>query len=186
MSLLDPNQKYRYSDIVNWEGSWELINGIPYAMSPAPLRIHQKLVGELFNALYNFLQDSTCEVYVAPFDVRFSEDENYDNPDTVVQPDISVFCHPEQLDEKGAKGAPTLVMEVLSKSTASKDKIQKFRLYEKFGVQSYWLVQPEYNVIEVFNLKNDYYQQAQVFSTGEYATSSVLEGFSYLVKEMTP
>lgn len=186
MSIPNPNRNYRYSDMANWEGSWELISGAPYAVSPSPSRIHQKLVAELFNALYNFLQVSTCEVYVAPFDVRFNEDENYDNPDTVVQPDISVFCNPNQLDEKGAKGAPTLVIEVLSKSTASKDKIQKFHLYEKFGVQSYWLVQPEYNIIEVFNLVNGSYTKAQVFTVGDTTSSPALEGFSFIVKEMTP
>lgn len=184
MALLDNTKKYRYKDIASWEGSWELIEGIPYNMTPAPLRIHQKIVGDLHAALYTFLQKSDCEVYVAPFDVRFSEDEDYDNPDTVVQPDLSVFCNRSQLDKKGGKGAPTLIIEVLSKSTASKDKIQKFRLYEKHGVQSYWMVQPEYNVIEVFNLVDGSYQQPTIFTVGQTAHSPALEGFKFIIEEM--
>ena len=82
----------------------------------------------------------------------------------MVQPDLSVFCDKSKLDDKGAIGAPDLVVEILSPSTASKDMKTKLLLYQKFGVKEYWLVDPEKNTVERFNLdRQGKYNPGMVF-----------------------
>ena len=136
---------YTYGEYYNWpEGErWELIEGIPYNMTPAPPIEHQRISGEFFRQISNFLFDKDCEVFYAPFDVRLPEgDEGDDEIITVVQPDISVICNPERLDNRGCRGAPDFIIEILSPATTGKDQIQKVALYEKHGVKEYWLVHP--------------------------------------------
>ena len=109
--------KYTYGDYLTWpEGErYEIIQGILYNMTPAPGRNHQKLVGNLFYYIKDYLKDKPCEVYVAPFDVRLPfGKENENNTSTVVQPDISVICDKKKLDDKGCIGAPDLVIEIIS------------------------------------------------------------------------
>jgi hypothetical protein len=108
-------ERYRYRDYLSWpEGERvELIEGVPYAMSPAPRREHQRLVSELNRQLANALHDAPCEVYPAPFDVKLSREEEDERP-TVVQPDLTVVCDPAKLTEQGVTGAPDLVVEIVS------------------------------------------------------------------------
>ncbi len=122
-------------------------------MTPAPSIEHQRISGEFFRQISNFLLDKDCEVFAAPFDVRLPEGEEADDEImTVVQPDISVICHPARLDIRGCRGAPDFVVEIISPSTAGKDQIQKVTLYEKHGVKEYWLVHPGDRLITVRHL----------------------------------
>lgn len=178
MGLLDETKTYRYRDIEELKGSWELIHGIPYNMSPAPSTAHQHIVGEVYFSLRSFLHASKCRLFVAPFDVRFSEEDDYDNPNTVVQPDISVFCNAEQIDDKGGKGAPYLVVEVLSPATALKDRNQKFKLYEQHGVKEYWIIDPANKTVEVYGSEDDYFHQREVFGKDDVLQSFVFSDFS--------
>ena len=104
---------YTYSDYEKWDDGnrWELIDGVPYMMSPAPSPRHQEISTNLVILLGIYLKGKTCKVYAAPFDVRLNADSGYD---TVVQPDISVICDPGKIDECGCKGAPDMVVEILS------------------------------------------------------------------------
>ena len=166
-SAIDIREKYTYADYLNWpdDERWELIDGHPYAMSPAPTRKHQEILGELFRKLGDFFDERPCRVYVAPFDVRLSEDYSDDHLiDNVVQPDISVFCKKESLDKKGAIGAPTIAVEILSPSTAQKDIKTKLLLYQKFGVEEYWIVDPETETVEILILdETGKYNPGEVF-----------------------
>ena len=116
-----------------------MINGTAYYMSPAPSRRHQEIAGEVFRRLSNFVQSSPCLAYIAPFDVRLSEQQNAANTEitNVVQPDVSVFCSPQALDEAGAIGPPDIAVEVLSPYTSVKDQREKLALYEDFQVKEY-------------------------------------------------
>lgn len=163
MTLPESNQRYGYKDMLQWDGRWELINGVPHNMTPAPSTEHQRIVGGLFFELRLFLQGRSCEVFVAPFDLRFSHSEDYDNPDTVCQPDITVICDPKQIDEKGGKGAPKLIVEILSPSTAIKDRNEKFKAYEKFGVSEYWIVDPTHQTVEVYGWVEGEYRKREVY-----------------------
>ena len=142
MALPQRKLKYTYSDYCLWDDGkrWELIDGVPYEMSPAPTRKHQEISGALLNQLYNFLKNKPCEVYAAPFDVRLNADED---DDIVVQPDIVVVCDRSKLDDKGCKGAPDLVIEILSPASMRMDSIIKPEKYRQAGVREYWMVDPK-------------------------------------------
>ena len=151
--------KFTYKDYLSWpdDERWELIDGIAYNMTPAPSRIHQKILGELYRQIANYLTDKQCEVYFAPFDVRLpsGKEKNDDEITTVVQPDITVVCDISKLDEKGCKGSPDWVIEILSPATAKKDLKEKYFLYEKFAVKEYWIVYPDYKVVSVYVLNEN-------------------------------
>ena len=174
------NERYSYADYLTWDDGkrWELIDGQAFCMSPGPGRQHQKLSVVLTNLFYNYLQGKTCEVYTAPFDVRLV-DTDKDVPDeyieTVVQPDILVVCDPKKLDEKGVKGAPDLVIEILSPSSARNDMIVKYQIYERFGVKEYWVVHPFEQLVQVFKLQeNAKYGIPDRYGTGDVISVGLL------------
>lgn len=146
------DKKFTYGDYLGWpdEERWELIEGVPYNMTPAPSTPHQLIVGELLRQIGNHLLDKDCLVFVGPIDVRLPEAQEADEDIiTVVQPDIAVICDPAKLDQWGCRGAPDFIIEVLSPATAAKDQIQKVTLYEKHGLREYWTVHPGDRLISV-------------------------------------
>ncbi len=150
--------KYTYSDYLKWpEGErWELIDGVPYLMSPGPSIEHQGISGEIFRQFANYLFDKTCNVFTAPLDIRIpAADEKDEDINTVVQPDIVVLCDKGKLDKKGYRGAPVLVVEILSPSTTKKDLSEKYALYERSGVKEYWVVFPRDQVLDVYLLDEE-------------------------------
>lgn len=152
---MERTRKYTYGDYVTWpEGERvELIDGQVFAMSPAPSRIHQKVLGAFHSRFEAQLRGKTCEVYIAPFDVRLPKgDEADEEIDTVVQPDMTVVCDPNKLDDRGVRGAPDLVVEVVSPSTMKMDLVRKKSLYERHGVRQYWIVYPEEKAVMVYRL----------------------------------
>jgi len=157
---LDFTKQYTYADYLTWhfEERVELIRGWISRMSPAPLVSHQRILMSLSNQVYSYLKGKSCEVFVAPFDVRLTN-KRKSAPNksitSVVQPDISVICNPEKLDEKGCIGAPDWIMEILSPGNTRKEMKEKFSLYEENGVREYWIVDPVHLMIQVFDLKND-------------------------------
>ena len=181
MPLPKEKEVFTYGMYKTWpdEERWEIIKGVPYDMSPAPSRFHQDVFRELFNQIVNKLSDKSCIVYSAPFDVRLPEaDEADDDITAVVQPDILVVCDKEKLDNEGCKGAPDLIIEILSPSTASKDMKEKFFLYEKHGVKEYWLVEPLDKFIMVYSLQeNTKYGRAVTYTKDDKIESGVLKDF---------
>jgi Uma2 family endonuclease len=169
-----PEEYYTYDDYAKWpdDARYELIEGVPYLMSPAPSRVHQVISGAIFVQIYNYLDGKQCEVYSAPFDVRLNADEE---DDTVVQPDILVVCEQDKLDDKGAKGAPDVVIEILSPSTASHDSLIKLNLYRKYGVKEYWIVDPVTKIVTVLLLKNGEYVAA-AYGENDTAPITTLKG----------
>ena len=182
MSLPQKELKYTYYDYCSWDDGerWELIDGVPYAMSPAPMRKHQDVSGALFNQLYNFLKGKPCKAYHAPFDVRLNADED---DDTVCQPDIVVVCDKSKLDEKGCNGAPDLIMEILSPSSLRMDRVIKLEKYRQVGVREYWIVDPEMHSAEVYILDGGRYYAA---SHIDEAPVGVLPGCVIDLKEVFP
>ncbi|MCP4156865.1 MAG: Uma2 family endonuclease [bacterium] len=150
-------QLFTYGDYLNWPGNerWELIDGRSFEMSAAPNRYHQEISMNLSVAIRRFLKDKgrPCKVYASPFDVRLAEPNQKDEETlTVVQPDISVICDGTKLDEKGCKGAPDFIIEILSPFTSKMDRMIKFQVYERAGVKEYWLVSPADRIVEGFHL----------------------------------
>ena len=156
---------HTYGEYLTWPDDlrYELIDGRAYAMSPTPTRRHQEIVGELFGQIHNQLRGHQCRAYVAPFDVRLPRgNEADDDVNTVVQPDIAVFCDRSRLDERGARGAPDWIIEVLSPGTASHDQLLKRDLYERHGVAEYWLVHPGDRLVTVYRLRDGAYGKPHV------------------------
>ena len=151
-------EKYTYTDYLSWDTStrYEIIDGVAYAMA-SPTVLHQEISRELMVLLYDFLKGKPCKVFAAPFDVRlFPEDDNSDT--VVVQPDILVVYDKSKLsDGKACKGAPDLVVEILSESSAIMDRKVKYEKYEEAGVKEYWIVNTETLDVLVNRLINGRY-----------------------------
>jgi Uma2 family endonuclease len=157
--VIDDLPHYTYDDYIQWEGNWELINGIPYAMTPAPSKKHQELSLGIASQLKQLLAlCKNCHVYQA-VDWQITED-------TVLQPDVLVVCGDDPEDIK-LTIPPELVFEILSPSTTRKDRVLKYQFYREAGVKYYCLVSPEAGGAEVFVLRDQEYQEADDFSGGK-------------------
>ena len=140
---------YTYDDYVQWEGEWELIEGVPVSMAPAPVKRHQQLAGEVFMALNRTLDEACAECEVL-YEVDWKVNE-----ETVVRPDIVFVCDDEH--EAYLTKAPKIIVEILSPATAKKDETVKFDIYESEGVQYYILVYPDDLKAKVYSLKEGRY-----------------------------
>ena len=171
---------FTYGDYINWseDERWELIDGYAYNMSPAPSTRHQRISRKLERQIDDFLDDGSCEIFDAPFDVRLPEaEEDDENIYTVVQPDLVVICDEKKIDEKGCRGAPDLIVEILSPATSSKDQKIKLALYERHGVKEYWIVHPIDNIVWVFKLgKNKLYGRPAVYDEKDKLKTPILKG----------
>jgi Uma2 family endonuclease len=174
MLPLPEKERYTYTDYVQLpEGApYELIHG-ELLMSPSPSTVHQRILRRLARALDAFIeQDGHGEILFAPMDVRLSEEDT-------VQPDL-IFIAADRRDligEQAIEGAPDLIVEILSPSTAYRDLTIKKRLYEEHGVNEYWIVDPEQQTVEVFELADGrFMQHARVVEKGT-AASKRLDGF---------
>ncbi len=142
----------------------ELIDGEMFMMA-SPLRIHQDISMQLAIeiGLYIRKNKGTCKVYTAPFAVHIKKDNrNY------VEPDISVICDRDKLDEKGCQGAPDWVIEILSPSSVEMDCERKVGLYRETGVREYWIADPEKETVTVY----DFAHSRAVQGTGTYTAGT--------------
>lgn len=149
---------YTYDDYCLWEGRWELLNGVPYSMSPAPSIPHQSIVGNIYSQLTSLLDNcnNNCQVLLSPVDWKMSDE-------TVVQPDVMVACG--DLKDKYLDFAPEIVFEVLSDSTKEKDRTVKYEIYQSEGVKYYVIVNTKQKNAEVFQLKNKFYSKIKETKT---------------------
>lgn len=188
INQLDLNKRYTYADYLTWrfKERVELIMGKIFQMSPAPKTDHQHISGIVFGELYNFLRKKSCKAFSAPFDVRLphNDQDSDDKTETVVQPDICVICDPEKIDENGCKGAPDLIVEVVSASSVRKDLHEKYDIYENAGVREYWIVQPRDKTLVIHGLNNGVYQPSRIMTIGDIAKSKVLQGFELNLNEV--
>ena len=197
MKMADPiikedkqERPYTYGDYKTWprDERWELIEGVPFDMSPAPKRIHQEILMQLVKKIAVFIENNTCKVYPAPLDVLLPAlgEENDDDVTSVVQPDISVICDTTKLTETGCTGAPDWIIEIISPYTSKKDFNEKFRLYEKHKVREYWIIDPGNRYIHIYLLgENDRYPEEPIVLEGRgTAESSVLQGFGIDLEEL--
>lgn len=139
---------YTYAEYQHWEGKCELIDGIPYAMSPLPEPKHQKIAGNLFTEFRLPLKAcNSCVVY-QPIDYLVKDD-------TILQPDMLVVCG--EITRKYLDFSPALVTEILSPATALKDRHTKYDIYQKQGIQYYIIISPEQEEVEIYELENGIY-----------------------------
>jgi len=158
--------RYTYKDYMTWNDNqyWELIDGIAYQMAP-PTRKHQNISTNILGEFYLYLRGKNCEVHHQPFGVRLPlENESDDYITNAILPDIAVVCDKNKLDDAGCRGAPDLIVEILSPSTKKRDLKDKFKLYERAGVKEYWIVDPSNNYIQVYILENNKYGKPEVYT----------------------
>ncbi|MFD2211915.1 Uma2 family endonuclease [Virgibacillus halophilus] len=180
MSFPKKERVYTYADYLSWPENEriEIIDGVPY-LQAAPSRIHQEVLSDVHRQLANYLLDKDYKVYPAPFHVVLDpENENADDARSkyVLEPDISVVCDKEKLDDRGCKGSPDLIVEIISPSTARKDKIEKFHIYEQYGVQEYWMIEPKEKIVSVFSLqRNGKYGRPELYTEEDQVEVSLFD-----------
>ena len=187
ISQLDLNKKYTYAEYLTWQfqEQIELIKGKIFRMSPGPARKHQKASFNLSLQLGNYLLNKDCDIYTAPFDVRFPKAEGDENTFTVVQPDICVICDKSKLDDRGCVGAPDMIIEILSPSTGGKDATIKYDLYEEQGVKEYWMVYPGEHLLDVFVLnKEGKYELVKKYTQEDKVKVNIFEGLFIDMEEV--
>ncbi len=178
---------YTYADVLAWSEHerWEILEGVPYSMSPAPTIRHQEVVGALYRIFANYMQGKACRVFISPLDVLLTMGQESDEQiQTVVQPDVFVVCDKSKLDKRRCKGAPDLIIEVLSPATVRKDRREKFLLYEKHGVKEYWLVEPDSKLITAFILKEGQYGRPNIYSDEEGMKTSIFADLTVNLAEV--
>ena len=124
---------------------YEIINGQTYMMSRPSIN-HVQIEGNILESFRNYLNGKTCR--------PFNEADVFLDDDNNVVPDLMIVCDPEIIKDKGIYGVPDLIVEILSPSTAQRDKLSKRALYEKYGVKEYWIVNPFDKSVEVYLNKN--------------------------------
>ncbi len=157
---------YTYEDYCQWEGRWELIDGIPYAMSPAPIPEHQRVTMSLGRELINGLKRIRCKSCIVYdfIDVKIAED-------IILQPDVLIVCKP--ITKNFLDFPAALVVEILSPATAFKDRHVKLSLYEEMGIKYFLIIDIERKTIEINTLTDNKYNPATY--TGTKAFKFILE-----------
>jgi Uma2 family endonuclease len=187
LSDLDLSKTYTYADYLKWtfDERLELIKGKVFKMSPAPGSVHQRISLRLSRWIGNYLENKSCEVFSAPFDVRLLRtNEQKKEIITVVQPDISVICDPTKVDERGCLGAPDIIVEILSPGNNKKELKNKYDVYEESGVLEYWIIQPLEKTFLRYTLINGSYQPSRLLTMGDDITTPILPGFVLSLEEL--
>ncbi len=153
---------YTYNDWINWKGQWELIEGIPYAMSPMPVPKHQRIGANIVIEFGDQLRKcKSCNVY-QPLDYKISDE-------IIVQPDMLVVCG--KIEKSFLDFPPSLVVEILSPSTALKDRHSKFGIYEEQQIKYFIIVFPDKEEAEIYTIENNTYQLKQTGRNFTYTFS---------------
>jgi Uma2 family endonuclease len=181
MEAILKNEYFTYSDYAAWDTDerYELIDGVPHLMSPAPNVRHQRIVGKLHAILLNFLEGKPCQAFVSPIDVRLNADAE---DDTVLQPDVIVVCDEDKIGDKAINGAPDLVVEVISPSSEQYDSGAKLDKYLDSGVRECWIVNPEAHTVRTYADEDDI--TGKVYRNSDAITSGILPGLTIPLAEI--
>ncbi len=153
------NLHYTYEDYKLWKGDWELFDGIAVAMSPAPMRKHQSIASEIIYSIREQLDD--CELCEVLGEVDYKIDE-----DTVLRPDIVLTCGEE--NDAYLTKAPEIILEIISKSTAKRDEVYKFDIYEAEKVKYYVIIYPDDLRAKIYKLDDKKYDKQGDFFRESY------------------
>ncbi len=158
---------------------YELIDGQIYYLA-SPRFQHQVAINEIFGPFYNWFKGKPCRPLTSPFDVKlFNRADRFEEDPNVVQPDIIVMCDEEKVTQDGKyEGTPTLVVEVLSPSTKSKDMVKKLNLYMNSNVKEYWVVDTEREHIHLYHFDERELIDTITFGRGMVIESVVFKGLA--------
>jgi Uma2 family endonuclease len=181
--MLPQRKRYTYEEFLQITKDIdrsEFIDG-EVIMQATPTAQHQSIVLNIASEFRNFFSGKDCKPYIAPFDVIL-EDGNEEVKR--VQPDISVICGHNLINENQFKGVPSLIVEVVSPSNASNDYVKKLNLYMRFGVEEYWIVSPKNRTIQMFNLENGLYGEPIIYFQNDIVKSNIFENLSIELKRI--
>jgi Uma2 family endonuclease len=181
MVMPESKKTYSFADYLQWENDVcaEVVNGKIISMSPSPTPKHQDVVDEFTAEFKMFLRGRKCMAFSAPMDVCLfaSKDTRTEVIQDWVQPDLLVVCDHTKIGDKHIFGAPDLVIEVLSPSTARNDRLIKFNSYEKAGVKEYWIVDPYNMSVEIYMLDGVSFKQTAIFGKDDLLTVGIFPEF---------
>ncbi|MDR3364615.1 MAG: Uma2 family endonuclease [Clostridiales Family XIII bacterium] len=182
-NALKVDEYYTYTDYLSWDEDerYELIDGVPYMMAPAPTPMHQGVVGEIGRQIDRYLDGKSCKAFRAPIDVRLNAGEA---DDTVVQPDLIIVCDKSKIGDKAVVGAPDMVIEVLSPSTKNYDTVLKLGKYMKAGVLECWLVDTENHIVRVHIGRGAGRDEQITFGWDEEVPVGIFPGFKIDMKKV--
>jgi Uma2 family endonuclease len=183
-------ENYSYADYAkSLENEiFEMLDGYIISMSPAPTTKHQQIQRELLVEFGMYLRGKECSVFGSPVDVCLFADRKMSNDQIKdwVQPDITVVCDKNKINPNNIVGAPDLVIEILSPSTARNDRVIKFNHYQKAGVKEYWIVDPSNEYIEVFLLQDHQFISSGFYTKEDSIKVSMFEDFTIDLKNIFP
>ena len=138
-----------------------------------PRRIHQKIIGEMYLTIANYIRakGGACEVWLSPFGVFLNADDSI-----YVEPDLIVVCEPDKVEERGCVGAPDWVVEVESPSSRKLDGVLKLRKYREAGVREYWIVHPDKRMIQIYYFGED--EDVALYSFDDEISSGIVDGLT--------
>ncbi len=164
MGIPEIIEYYTYDDYVHWEGSWELIDGVPVAMAPSPMIDHQTVLFDIAGELRNEIKKCPKCMVLGEQDWKIGE---Y----TVLKPDVVLICNEPNLAY--ITKAPLIVVEIVSPSSAKRDEKYKFKIYEEEKVPYYMLVYPKESKVKIYKLKDDKYSKEGDFFSETYEFSEL-------------
>jgi Uma2 family endonuclease len=184
----DHSLTYTYADYMQWQFKerLELFRGKIFKMG-APNMNHQIVGRHLFTEFHMHLKGKTCQVFIAPFDVRLPVKNRKNDYEitTVVQPDICIFCDPAKLDDRGACGAPDLAIETLSPGNRKDELREKYEVYEESGVKEYWIADPVKKALLVFLLQpNGKFSIPAIYTGVDSLEAACVPGLKFNVNEI--
>jgi Uma2 family endonuclease len=184
----DHSLTYTYADYYSWNfmERLELLRGKIFQLGAANTK-HQRVGGKLYNEFYNFLKGKTCQVFIAPYDVRLpvKDRKRDDQITTVVQPDLCIFCNPDAIDERGACGIPDLVVEILSPGNPRHDLLEKYDVYQEVGVKEYWIIDPIKEMVMVSIMqKQGKFAPTKIITDNQLLEPLCIPGFYISAKEL--
>jgi Uma2 family endonuclease len=180
MAIPRGSESFTYADYLKLEEDvrYEVIEGQIYNMSPSPTPKHQDVVTQFSVDFGLYLRGSKCRVFVSPIDVCLSDEkEDLNNVKEWVEPDLIVVCDKNKIGEKRIIGSPDLVIEVLSPSTAKRDRMVKYNRYQRAGVKEYWIVDPVHETIDVYLLADKTYTHRGTYFKDDSMPVSIFEDF---------
>lgn len=179
-------QKASYKDFVELttdsEERYEYIDGEIFLLA-SPKTTHQRVLADLFAQFYHWFQGKSCTPMIAPYDITLKKADDQIN---VVQPDLMVICDlEEKLDAQDYyQGVPSLIVEVISESTRSKDMIKKLELYMSCGVEEYWIVNPMNKEISIYLFEEQNIAKNKTYKENEIVQSFLYEGLDIRVNHI--
>jgi Uma2 family endonuclease len=184
--LADENKKITFEEFLRidekTEEQLEYIDGVIYNQA-SPSTDHQRIVSRLHLALGNYFYGKTCEAMVSPYDIILKNEKEKHK----IQPDISIICDEKGFTKNNYVGSPTLVIEVLSPSTSSRDLITKMNLYMRFGIKEYWIVSPKNKEIQIYNFEDcQLKQELTTYRNNEILFSNIFENLKIDLSKIFP